>query len=420
MATYDLTTSIPKADDLRDGDILNCPYSGSYKMIKLPKGIYKLECWGAQGGGTNVSGGTAYSGGPGGYSVGVINLIDKTKMYLYAGGKGSTANGRSGVISGGFNGGGSAQGNTGSSVGAGGGGTDIRIGIDSLYSRVIVAGGGGGASTIRSRNGANGGGTTGGDGYYSSSYYGNGGTQTAAGTSSYATGTFGIASTSTTNYVAGGGGGWYPGGQGYQSPGGGGSGYVYTSSTYSNYPSGCLLDSRYYLTNASTIAGNTSFKDPDTGSSTTGRSGNGYVRITCIEIYSGVYEKTESGWVKLYNTGIDKLIANSDCIIKKFIFKMSEKWSSVSTLPYNFYVGSDILLNNEIHILGSGYNSYRTSHYKYNTSTNTWSSVSTLPYEFTQSSSAIVLNNEIHILGSGYSSYYTSHYKISGEWILED
>ena len=45
MATYNLTSSIPNADDLRDGDIINCPYSGSYKMIKLPKGVYKLEVW---------------------------------------------------------------------------------------------------------------------------------------------------------------------------------------------------------------------------------------------------------------------------------------------------------------------------------------------------------------------------------------
>ena len=41
--------------------------------------------------------------------------------------------------------------------------------------------------------------------------------------------------------------------------GGGGSGYVYTSSTAKNYPSGCLLNSSYCLTDAQTIAGNNSF-----------------------------------------------------------------------------------------------------------------------------------------------------------------
>ena len=61
--------------------------------------------------------------------------------------------------------------------------------------------------------------------------------------------------------------------------GGGASGYVYTSSTASNYPSGCLLNSTHYLTSASTIAGNTSFTSP-TGTTETGHSGNGYIRIT--------------------------------------------------------------------------------------------------------------------------------------------
>lgn len=45
LATYDLTTTIPS--NIQTGDILNCPYSGIYKIITLPKGQYKLECWGA-------------------------------------------------------------------------------------------------------------------------------------------------------------------------------------------------------------------------------------------------------------------------------------------------------------------------------------------------------------------------------------
>ena len=61
----------------------------------------------------------------------------------------------------------------------------------------------------------------------------------------------------------------------------GGSGYVYTSSTASYYPSGCLLNSSYYLTNASTIAGNSSFPAPG-GGNETGHTGNGYARITKI------------------------------------------------------------------------------------------------------------------------------------------
>ena len=79
---------------------------------------------------------------------------------------------------------------------------------------------------------------------------------------------------------ADGGAGSYPDSSGDDDRGGGGgSGYVYTSSTASNYPSGCLLNSSYYLSNASTTAGNASM--PATSSGTeTGHSGNGYARIT--------------------------------------------------------------------------------------------------------------------------------------------
>lgn len=79
-------------------------------------------------------------------------------------------------------------------------------------------------------------------------------------------------------------GGWYGG----KAPtrdeygGAGGSGYVYTSSTASQYPSGCLLNSSYYLSNASTKAGNTSFASTS-GGTETGHRGNGYARITLVE-----------------------------------------------------------------------------------------------------------------------------------------
>ena len=84
-------------------------------------------------------------------------------------------------------------------------------------------------------------------------------------------------------------------------------------------------------------------------------------------------------------------------------------WTSVSTLPYNFYYGSAVVYNNEIHILGgSGSSGNQTKHYKYNGSS--WTEVSTLPYYFNYGS-AVVHNNEIHILGS-YGQ--TKHYKYNG------
>lgn len=142
-----------------------------------------------------------------------------------------------------------------------------------------------------------GGGSSGGT---TTEYYGSGGgggTQTAGGTGgSNNSGTFGQGGqglSSSGGYAGAGGGGWYGGGGSYPDGsgdddrgGGGGSGYVYTSSTASNYPSGCLLNSSYYLTNAQTIAGNTAFTSP-TGTNETGHTGNGYIRITAIKANSG-------------------------------------------------------------------------------------------------------------------------------------
>lgn len=63
--------------------------------------------------------------------------------------------------------------------------------------------------------------------------------------------------------------------------GSGGGGYVYTSEYASYYPSGCLLNSSYYLTSASTTSGSneTTFPSPS-GGTENGHSGNGYCRIT--------------------------------------------------------------------------------------------------------------------------------------------
>lgn len=299
--TYDLSkVSSPAASALTTGDIINCPYTGSYKTITLPKGTYKLECWGAQGGNYNSS----YVGGKGGYSYGTLTLTKNTSLFLYAGGQGTKTSDNCG----GFNGGGSVT--CYSDYGSGGGGaSDIRIGQDSLYARVIVAGGGGGSgySTASISNGY-GGGSTGGTGSYYSRYGpGYGGTQTAGGSStisrnmsnSRAAG-FGVGGSTTSSNPSGGwtggggGGGWYGGGAGGAiSDGGGGSGYVLTSS--SSKPSGYLLNSEYYLTDTATIAGNASFTDYS-GATTTGHSGNGAIKITVLNITppKGVFIKTNS------------------------------------------------------------------------------------------------------------------------------
>ena len=268
--------------NIKTGDILNFDYTGAVQSITLPKGTYKLECWGAQGGYSSSNSGIEVGmGGKGGYSVGTITLNQKTPIYIYAGGVGSISG--NGKADGGFpNGGSSWASNTSEGAGGGGGSSDIRIGTDSLHARVIVAGGGGGGGEDN-ETGGYGGGETGG-----TSGSGTPGSQTAP------SGYFGIGG-HTSYDGGGGGGGWYGacpvGGQttpatsnsGDDTSGSpGGSGYVYTSSTAKNYPNGCLVNSTHYLTNAKTIAGNNSFISPS-GTSETGHSGNGYCRITVIE-----------------------------------------------------------------------------------------------------------------------------------------
>lgn len=76
------------------------------------------------------------------------------------------------------------------------------------------------------------------------------------------------------------------------------------------------------------------------------------------------------------------------------------KWVKASTLPYNFYLGSAVVLNNEIHILG-GYDNDSTRHYKWNGSE--WVSVTTLPVGL-YLGSAVSFNGKIHTLGGSYNT----------------
>lgn len=214
-------------------------------------------------------------------------------MYLYSGGAGNT-----GGANGGFNGGGLRD-----SYNGGGGASDIRITANNLQSRVIVAGGGG-SDGATNKTGMYGGGTSGGTATQSYGSGGGGGTQTAGGAGgNNNSGSFGIGGKGinyANGYGGAGGGGWYGGGGAYPDGsgdddrgGGGGSGFVWTGS---NAPNSYRLGSQYYLSNASTVAGNTSFISP-TGTAETGHAGNGYIRITVIEAKNNlsIYVKN-SAW----------------------------------------------------------------------------------------------------------------------------
>lgn len=312
-----LNNTIPSVRSIKTGDTLNLPYTGSSKTITLPPGTYLLECWGAQGGYRSSS---TY-GGKGGYSAGVLSLMEDTILYLYAGGAGSTVTtATSNIYPGGFNGGGYRY-----KYKGGGGASDIRIGQDSLYARVIVAGGGGSDGATNKAGGV-GGGATGTRGTFGYGSYGYGGTEKA----STSTGGLGyISSQGTTNteancaagfgfggfgyyvssgYGGAGGGGWY-GGEGVKPDGsgdddgggGGGSGYVYTSNSAANYPSGCLLNNSYYLSATKMIDGSNKFLSY-AGNLETGQSGNGAIRIVVLQAYTLVDIPTLTN--KTYNGSV--------------------------------------------------------------------------------------------------------------------
>lgn len=313
------------SNNIKTGDILNFNYTGAVQSITLPKGIYTLECWGAQGGNRSQdsASATVTGSGLGGYSIGTLTLTQLTTCYIYVGGQGGMSSSTGNVkVEGGFNGGGFASHeSTGEPGNGGGGATDVRIAQDSLYARIIVAGGGG--SGEDNETGGYGGGETGGAGSGNTSL-------TQASQTSGGTNSFGFGLGGNTYNGGAGGGGWYGGASRYSvssystgsdsEGGGGGSGYVYTSSTAKNYPSGCLLNSSYYLTDAQTIAGNNSFVSP-TGSSETGHSGNGYCRITVIECK---------------NTALYARINNSIKKATAFYFKLNNnKMYGVGSANYN-------------------------------------------------------------------------------------
>ena len=293
----------------------NFSYTGECTTyIAKSDGYYNLEVWGAQGGNYN----TTYVGGLGGYSKGIVHLEKGTTLYVCVGGQPQTVTTTKTAVPGGFNGGGNGFNRDYRSIytygQAGGGATDIRIGQNSLYARVIVAGGGSGSNNRTS--GYAGGGTSGVTGQS-----GYAGTQTSAGTGGRF-GQGGSASTSGNNYkygASGGGGGFYGGGAGtsysdstnYDKYSGGGSGYVYTSTTASSYPSGCLLNSTYYLTAASTTEGTNTGNGKATITyigkelDTVDKSGANepVLASNMIPVY---YDETNEVWKKANTNNIDK------------------------------------------------------------------------------------------------------------------
>lgn len=165
-AVYLGDTQVWPDESLEVGTVFNFEYTGTVQSVELPKGKYKLQCWGAQGG--TSYGSSSGAGSKGGYSEGVLTLTQKTTLYVFVGGQGSRGSSSS-LVNGGWNGGGASVGYSSYSSGSdygesypacGGGATDISTVTSSmsyssgrtnrssasLLARCIVAGGGAGGS----------------------------------------------------------------------------------------------------------------------------------------------------------------------------------------------------------------------------------------------------------------------------------
>ena len=223
---------------------------GEVVTFTIPQtGIYKLEAWGASGGGVSYFVDGQGYGAPGGYAYGNIRLTAGQNLYVCIGGAGKYVwvgnTGEDCNKGAGFNGGG--QGGIAKRIydhGFGGGGaTHIATvkhgtGVLTEYENhqddiLVVAGGGGGSDDAQSTTGNDGrGGVGGGDVGGNAETSGTGvweGSGGASDTDNY-TYAFGKGQDSTAeNDNGGGGGGWYGGiiSNG-SSGGGGGSGHINT------------------------------------------------------------------------------------------------------------------------------------------------------------------------------------------------
>ncbi|SJN63255.1 Glycine rich protein [Clostridioides difficile] len=251
----------------------NFDYTGAEQNVTLKPGKYKLECWGACGGGWFSE---WTKGAKGGYSKAELTLKKETILYVYAGETGCQKFENSINNWTGFNGGG-----RGTNAGAdpkfilcGGGATDIRLirgswsNEQGLLSRILVAGGAGAISSSDYGVG-NGGGMEGSKGFDGSNAFVTGGTQYQGGIGleDKYNGSFGRASSTGTGQ--GGGGGWFGGAGGLNYNAAGGSGYALTKDSYK--PPGYIPTSKYYLDNVvMTTGGNTTKAD-------------GYAKITLLQ-----------------------------------------------------------------------------------------------------------------------------------------
>lgn len=310
-------------------------YTGNEQTLVMPyAGYYKLEVWGAQGGGGEVVSGGGYTktagrGGYGAYAVGLSRLTKNSNLYINVGGQGKMCKltGGACVGSGGYNGGGYAWSDTlanrGQEVSGGGGSTHIAVatgllanlsGNKSSVLIVSAGGGGGGEITWVERDGrgigGDGGGIVGVHGYDASQFPTNGirrgATWSGLGASQTSGGLNGggDGSVSLTNVGSGwfghggehtpaiqccgnsgGGGGWYGGGPALRGHGGAGGGSSYIGS--SDLVSGAGVTKHMTCFECTTSSDNNARTNSNSNVSGTAtadysKTGNGHAKITYL------------------------------------------------------------------------------------------------------------------------------------------
>ena len=310
------------------GTLTNFDYTGNaQEFIATCPGQYKVEAWGAQGGGNTDN----IQGGKGGYTAGVLTLEQPRSLFVYVGGAGNqNVTNEASVSQGGYNGGGNGMSDSGlyRIYGSGGGATDIRLtngewyNFDSLKSRLMVAAGGGGAyaqeNTEWFNNGGYAGGLTGGNGsqvsHWGQTYcYGQGGIQNSGVSSTSDCSTtyasepvssgFGFGGSNKTGTPATGGGAGYYGGSrsGHVASAGGGSSFIsgyagcnaitegstensITHTGQPNHYSGYVFTNPVMIDGAGCnwatgTAANCFVQPQPNGGRSDGHAGNGYARI---------------------------------------------------------------------------------------------------------------------------------------------
>lgn len=310
-------------------------YTGNEQTLVMPyTGYYKLEVWGAQGGGGEVVSGGGYTktagrGGYGAYAVGLSRLTKNSNLYINVGGQGKMCKLTGGVCpgSGGYNGGGYAYSELlngfggGQETSGGGGATHIATSSGLLANlsgnktAVLIAGSGGGGGgevsaspRLYAGTGGDGGGANGIAGVDStasaswitgrgSPFCGLGGTQAAGGKNgggytsleNMANGYFGHGGEYHA-YIqccgnSGGGAGWYGGGASLRGHGGAGGGSSYIGS--SSLVSGAGVTKHmtcFECTTSSDSSTRTNSNSNVSGTATAdySKTGNGYAKITYL------------------------------------------------------------------------------------------------------------------------------------------